>query len=200
MQWPVPRARQRKAWRALFEPVGGRVGGRVRLRADGLRNWMQGLIHRVLQSGRLTDLGAVTESRSGPAITLTFSPKGADDVGGGISSISIDVVPSIQLPHEVWQPTFDDSVRHLVPAHFERCLVPVAPRVPPGAPPPPRHLLRGTFPRLEEALYTREYKSVALDVVRLLKVVRDENDWNGIASFFLENVCTNYCTNGKNHS
>ena len=160
---------------------------------------MQGLIHKVRQSGRLNDLGVVTESRSGPAITLTFSPKGAD-VGGGISSISIDVVPSIQLPHEVWQPTFDDTVRHLVPTHFERCLVPVAPRVSPGAPPPPQHLLRGTFPRLEELLYTREYKSVALNVVRLLKVVRDENEWNGIASFSLENVCTNYCTNRKNHS
>ena len=163
----------------------------VRLRADGLRNWMQGLIHRVLRSGRLSDLGVVTESRSGPAITLTFSPNGID--AGGIPFISIDVVPSIQFPQEVWRPTFDETVRALVPAHFERFLVPVAPRVPPGAPSPPTHLLRGTFPRLEEALYTREYKSVALDVVRLLKVVRDENEWNGIASFFLENVCTNYC-------
>lgn len=156
---------------------------------------MQGLIQRALQSGRLSDLGVVTESRSGPAITLIFSPKGMKT--DGIPSISIDVVPSIQLPEEVWRPTFDDTVRLLVPAHFERCLVPVAPRVPPGAPPPPRHLLRGTFPRLEDALYTREHKSVALDVVRLLKVVRDENEWSGIASFFLENVCTNYCTNGK---
>ena len=149
---------------------------------------MQGLIHRACRSGRLSDLGDVSESRSGPAITLAYSPK-----EGGICPISIDVVPSIQLPDEIWQPTFDDSVRHLLPAHFERCLVPVAPRVPPGAPPPPRHLLRGTFPHLEEALYTKEYKSVSLDVVRLLKVVRDENEWFGIASFFLENACTNYC-------
>ena len=58
--------------------------------------------------------------------------------------------------------------------------------------------MRGTFPRLEEALYTKEYKSVALDVVRLLKVIRDENDWNDVASFFLENVCTNYCMNERN--
>ena len=35
-------------------------------------------------------------------------------------------------------------------------------------------------------------------MVRLLKVIRDENDWNDVASFFLENVCTNYCTmNGR---
>ena len=42
------------------------------------------------------------------------------------------------LAEEVWRPTFDHSVRELVPAHFERCLVPVAPRVPPGSPPPPQ--------------------------------------------------------------
>ena len=50
------------------------------------------------------------------------------------------------LAEEVWRPTFDHSVRELVPDHFERCLVPVAPRVPPGVPPPPQ--VFSTFTRM----------------------------------------------------
>ena len=101
IKWPSPRGRRRKGWRALFERVpspgdAGAAGDRVRLRADGLRNWMQGLVHRALcrlRSAGLSDLGDVRESRSGPAITLAFSPADMD-----VPSISIDVVPSILLP------------------------------------------------------------------------------------------------------
>merc|ERR1719158_2732321 len=104
INWPTPRGRRRKGWRSLFERVSSSedaAGDQVRLRADGLRNWMQGLVHRALsrlRSAGLSDLGDVRESRSGPAITLAFSPARTD-----VPSISIDVVPSIQLPGKVAQ-------------------------------------------------------------------------------------------------
>jgi hypothetical protein len=71
--WPLPRARHRKAWRAIMEPVKGGDGDRYRLRADGIRNWIQGLVHRALKEGKKKEkenFEVAKESRAGPAITL----------------------------------------------------------------------------------------------------------------------------------
>lgn len=98
------------------------------------------------------------------------------------------------MSEESWRPIFDSSLKDLVPEAYRRLLVPVPPRVPlDSAETPPRHLLRGTFPEVEEKLFSKEFSPVINDLVRLLKVIRNENEWKSIASFFLENVCTNYC-------
>lgn len=154
--WPVPRSRQRRAWRKLFTEY-AEDSKVVHLRADSVRSWLQGLVHRAIKSHEELRQINIKETRSGPAITLVFAIEATE--------VSMDLVAALEIPEESWSPDFSGKYEGVKTSSF---LIPVAPRVPLHSPPPPSNLLRGSFPELEEHLLKGQ--DSLKDNIRLLKV------------------------------
>ena len=197
-EWPLPRKCHRKSWRNIVEKfaIKGHLDERPQkwflLKADGIRRWLQGLVARAikeLNAENWPGKSLVKQSRSGPAITLKIRLPPEISQRAKLhrdeeNKFSIDLVPVILVPDE-FIPTLDgydkDNEFHLVPA---------LPKVPPGQPPPPTFVFRGTFPTLETKHL--EDRKVLKIVIRLLKVFRNENDLAPIASYYLVNLATTW--------
>ena len=158
-QWPLPRNRRRSVWKNLTtKPT---AEGVCRLRADSIRNWLQGLVHRAIKADEDLRQMKIRETRSGPAITLWVE---ITDLEKPIR-ISMDLVAAFEIPKDSWSCNFGEEYNAVETSSF---LIPVAPRVRKGDSTPPNDVLRGSFPELEEHLLAG--KDNLKDNIRLLKV------------------------------
>ena len=165
-KWPTRRREQRKAWRIVkpYQSVKGEK--RLYLRADGLRQWMQGLMSRVIREPRIKEENKIQQSRSGPAVTIKVE---VENHKGKTERVSIDLVPVVgnipeQAIPEVSTKDFEDKKDknfHLVPAlpkfastEKDRTVAP--------------EIFRGTFPRFENELVDK--KKHLKTLIRYLKV------------------------------
>lgn len=204
-EWPEKIAPRRKVYKRIFEVD----GSRVYLRADGLRSWAQGLVHRSLNKikgevgrvdGAEVEYAKFSETRSGPAITLE---------GEGFS---VDLVPAFIIRGHEACPGFEkfynipDVDPYDVQAKLEEWyLVPVPPRLPPPAdedeaknrsPKDHRLLFRGNFRAFEDFLL--DNMSSLKNVIRLVKIMRNDNGWKMISSYALVNLSIDCSRPSKN--
>ena len=197
--WPIPKNKQRDTWKKLFNKKG-------QLSCSGLRSWTHSLVCLVKEAEepKSIDWKSVKVTTSGPAVTINPWKE---------KKISIDLVAAVNIPascnqfilnglryrHKVIV-VLDEDEKQEVLQSGKICLslgllektvngkrgvrlVPVEPRVAPEDPKPPDNLLRLSIPALDDELL-KDRKTLK-DAVRLLKVLRDYNQWNPIASFFL---------------
>ncbi|GIY39887.1 cyclic GMP-AMP synthase [Caerostris darwini] len=151
---------------------------------EKVRKWIQSVIDRTMctYKRQIKSIGDIRFSSSGPARTIRLIKYTGD-------CIDIDLVPAIPCTLETKQPGIDGRVRMKLGATLETFLVP-KPFSPSGQAPVNSseisRLWRTHFPVSEEQLIHN--KGCVKPVIKLLKLLRDKNNWKILASYYLKTV------------
>ncbi|XP_071040196.1 cyclic GMP-AMP synthase-like receptor isoform X1 [Parasteatoda tepidariorum] len=156
---------------------------------ENVRNWFQSVVHKALNSYRPPEtIQNVYVRETGPARTITIVKNDGE-------TIDVDLVPVIGcMSLNMSRVKMDKRVKTIVGRNLEAFLIP-------KSPPSPydrsnighyfdrtevRRLWRCHFPQSER--YIIYQKGCAKSVIRLLKLLRDEEEWSVLASYYLKTV------------
>ncbi|XP_055947872.1 cyclic GMP-AMP synthase-like receptor isoform X2 [Argiope bruennichi] len=151
---------------------------------EKVRKWIQSVVDKAMQHYTLSvkNVRMMERSSSGPARTIKLIKRNG-------SCIDIDLVPVFACTLPSKQPGIDGRVERLVGSSLETFLVP-KPYSPPGQAPVNKteitRLWRTHFPDAEKKLI-RDIGCVK-PVIKLLKLLRDQNPWKILASYYLKTV------------
>ncbi|CAL1272267.1 unnamed protein product [Larinioides sclopetarius] len=151
---------------------------------EKVRKWIQSVVDKALRSYTLSvkNVHHIDRSASGPARTLKLIKR-----NGGC--IDIDLVPVFSCTLPTKQPGIDGRVEKILGSSLATFLVP-KPYSPSGQAPindkERTRLWRTHFPDAEKKLI-RDIGCVK-PVIKLLKLLRDQNPWKILASYYLKTV------------
>ncbi|KAG8194511.1 hypothetical protein JTE90_013263 [Oedothorax gibbosus] len=152
------------------------------LMPEAVRKWIQSVVDKALQTYKLPHgITRIIPSSSGPARTIQLvKPRGI---------IDIDLVPVISCVMGTKQPGIDGRVNAKFQPILETFLVP-KPYSPSGQAPVNRNeiprLWRTHFPDAENKLI--HDVGCVKPVIKLLKLLRDKENWKILASYYLKTV------------
>lgn len=152
------------------------------LKAEKVKNWLQGIIDSSLSKlERITGVSKVKRLLSGPAITIYIITE------SGVQ-IDVDLVPVLEFKWPSWP---EGAAQYFLKnISYEERYWFIVPKLPPFEICDQNYKLshqwRLHFPGIEKKLIHN--KQCLKPIIKLLKLLRDKENWRSLASYYLKTV------------